>query len=229
MLTLAAALICALGLDGLRGELGPPAAMPPAEAGLVAAAQWALWLLAAYAVAVVTVAAALVALRRPGPIARVTPLVPAALRPLLGALLGVALTAVPAAAASPLPPPAGAAPVTSADPFDWLAPADAISQIDTAAVQRSGVPRRAPPRPQLPPTVRVGVGDCLWSLAARDLAARHLGSRPADITVAWRRWYAANRATIGPDPGLLRPGEVLRVPAPTGPTNPSNRDTGRRP
>jgi hypothetical protein len=77
--------------------------------------------------------------------------------------------------------------------------------------------------------VRVGVGDCLWSLAARDLAARHLGSRPADITVAWRRWYAANRATIGPDPGLLRPGEVLRVPAPTGPTNPSNRNTGRHP
>jgi hypothetical protein len=34
-----------------------------------------------------------------------------------------------------------------------------------------------------------------------------------DIAAAWPRWYAANRAVIGPDPGLIRPGQELMPPS----------------
>jgi nucleoid-associated protein YgaU len=52
-------------------------------------------------------------------------------------------------------------------------------------------------------------GDTLW-----DIAARHLGPHPTDaeITRAWPRWYAANRAAIGVNPALIHPGLVLRAP-----------------
>jgi hypothetical protein len=53
-------------------------------------------------------------------------------------------------------------------------------------------------------------GDALW-----DIAARHLGphATAADVAREWPRWYAANRDVIGPDPGVIRPGELLRPPA----------------
>lgn len=52
-------------------------------------------------------------------------------------------------------------------------------------------------------------GDTLW-----DLAARHLGpgATPAQIAAEWPRWYAANRASIGPDPDLIHPGQRLVPP-----------------
>ena len=61
----------------------------------------------------------------------------------------------------------------------------------------------------LPDHVVVRRGDTLW-----DLAARHLGpgATSADVAEEWPRWYAANLATIGPDPDLLLPGQELTVP-----------------
>jgi resuscitation-promoting factor RpfA len=52
-------------------------------------------------------------------------------------------------------------------------------------------------------------GDALW-----DIAARHLGASAtaADIAREWPRWYQANRAVIGSDPALIRPGELLVPP-----------------
>ncbi len=52
-------------------------------------------------------------------------------------------------------------------------------------------------------------GDTLW-----DLAARHLGPNAGDaeIAAAWPQWHEANRATIGDDPDLLLPGQLLRPP-----------------
>jgi len=58
-------------------------------------------------------------------------------------------------------------------------------------------------------TVVVAPGDTLWAIAARHLPP---GSAEARIAAAWPAWYAANAATIGPDPGLIRPGQVLVVP-----------------
>jgi LysM repeat protein len=57
----------------------------------------------------------------------------------------------------------------------------------------------------------VGPGDTLWSIAAE-----HLAPDADDVTIAreWPAWYAANVGTIGSDPNLLRPGQVLHPPQP---------------
>jgi nucleoid-associated protein YgaU len=51
----------------------------------------------------------------------------------------------------------------------------------------------------------------LWEIAARQLGP---GVSDREITVTWHEWYAANRTVIGPDPGLIRPGQHLRAPHP---------------
>jgi hypothetical protein len=61
--------------------------------------------------------------------------------------------------------------------------------------------------------VVVRPGDSLWSIAADRLGPR---ATDAQVAVAWPRWYAANADVIGPDPGLIRPGQHLRVPGPVG-------------
>ena len=71
------------------------------------------------------------------------------------------------------------------------------------------VPRTAPPTRG---TVTVAAGDSLWAIAARHLGA---GATRQQIAHEWPRWYAANRALIGPDPHLIRVGQVLMMPAPT--------------
>ncbi|WNV74738.1 LysM domain-containing protein [Geodermatophilus sp. DSM 44513] len=57
-------------------------------------------------------------------------------------------------------------------------------------------------------------GECLWDIAAADLA-RRTGGTPSDAQVATAvaAWWQANAAVIGPDPDLLLPGQVLRPPA----------------
>ena len=61
--------------------------------------------------------------------------------------------------------------------------------------------------------VVVRAGDSLWSLAAARLPAT---SGPDEIEKAWRAVYAANRAEIGADPSLIRPGQRLHLPGTTG-------------
>lgn len=57
--------------------------------------------------------------------------------------------------------------------------------------------------------VIVRPGDSLWRIAAA-----HLGptATATQIATAWPRWYAANRAVIGPDPNLIQPGQRLLPP-----------------
>lgn len=52
-------------------------------------------------------------------------------------------------------------------------------------------------------------GDTLWGIAARRLGGK---ASPAEIDAEWRRWYAANRAAVGPDPDLIRAGLRLTPP-----------------
>ena len=68
-----------------------------------------------------------------------------------------------------------------------------------------------PPRPEVAAhdAVTVRRGDTLWSIAARHLAA---GASDAEVARAWPRWYAANRAVIGENPDLIRPGMRLVPP-----------------
>jgi nucleoid-associated protein YgaU len=64
-------------------------------------------------------------------------------------------------------------------------------------------------RREMSTTVIVAPGDSLWTIATR-----HLGPGASDgaITAAWHRLYAANRALIGADPGVILPGQRLTVP-----------------
>ncbi len=67
-------------------------------------------------------------------------------------------------------------------------------------------------------TVMVAPGDTLWGLAADQLGPDASDQQTA---AAWPELYALNRDLIGPDPGLIEPGQRLVLP-------PSGHDGGRR-
>ncbi len=60
--------------------------------------------------------------------------------------------------------------------------------------------------------VQVNAGDSLWKIAARELGP---AATDAQIAVDWPYWYSANRAAIGRDPNLLKPGVRLSEPSVT--------------
>ncbi len=95
--------------------------------------------------------------------------------------------------------------------------------VDAAGTTPPGVaqpPAAAPPVPACergtPPiaaaAVTVRSGDSLWAIAARSLP---ISATEAEIDREWRRWWRANRSTIGADPNLVVPGQVLSRPAST--------------
>jgi nucleoid-associated protein YgaU len=129
--------------------------------------------------------------------------------------LGV-LVAPVAAGAHPPPRPA---PVSSAAPTvpgpAW--PSEPAAPTVPGPSWPSHQPANHPPPAPRPAahdrsaeTVRVRPGDSLWLLAARRLGPH---ADAEQIGAEWPRWYAANRAVIGPDPDLIVPGQVLHTPA----------------
>jgi len=135
--------------------------------------------------------------------------VPVALRRALLVLCGAALTSGLAA-----PAMAGGTMSTGA-----VAPAQLLTGLrlpERAAVTPAAHPDRAPQPTvgQATPetTVVVAPGDTLWDLAAERLGPHHGDDKTA---AAWRALYALNRDLIGPDPGLIEPGQRLVLP-PTG-------------
>lgn len=160
-------------------------------------------------------------------------LLPRLLHGLLAAALGGALVlgAGPDALAAGSPSPSPAAPAgTSTAP---ARPASAAlgpaygSPAPAPDLPDPGWTPQQPPAPPVLPAADVGLvsahgragpvedrvvvrrGDTLWAIAARHLGA---GASAGQIAREWPRWYAANRAVIGPDPDLLRPGQHLRPP-----------------
>jgi nucleoid-associated protein YgaU len=146
--------------------------------------------------------------------------------------LAPAASAVPGASSRPpatAPVPllrgtshAGTAPAHSG-PTLSPAPHEAVPSGDPSGDPSGHPPRRAgtgragmptPPNRPSPDAVTVRAGDSLWLIAARRLGP-HPGA--AQVVAEWPRWYAANRAAIGPDPDLIRPGQVLHAPAATTP------------
>lgn len=93
----------------------------------------------------------------------------------------------------------------------------------SGAPEPGWVPTRPAVRPQPPmqalePPVRnadlgegvvVHRGDSLWSIVA---AALGPGATDAEVAAQWPRWHEHNKAVIGPDPDLLRPGQILLAP-----------------
>ncbi|MGN6299787.1 MAG: LysM peptidoglycan-binding domain-containing protein [Angustibacter sp.] len=153
---------------------------------------------------------------------------PGLLRPVVCGLLalGVSTTvAGPALAAThrpPLPSAAWSAPVAEAavppstprprpaalPSAGWVPDGGGPARGRPTARLVTGAPHRAAPAAG----VVVHTGDSLWTIVARALGP---GASDARVAGEWPRWYAANRATIGDDPDLLRPGTVLHGPART--------------
>lgn len=114
-------------------------------------------------------------------------------------------------------PPVAAPPAADADATVSGGPADAAEPIPVVPVAAplpapdDTAPHAVPPAPA--GTIEVRAGDTLWGLAARTLGP---DATDAAIAAEWPRWYAANAATIGPDPDILTPGQVLVVPTSDG-------------
>ncbi len=130
-------------------------------------------------------------------------------RRLLYAACGVAL--VPLAA-----PPAHADPhLVAPHPAPVNGPALArLAGLPLPERAESGPSRHASPGPRTSawsPEIIVGPGDTLWGLAARTLPEH---APAAAITRRWHALYRSNRAVIGADPDLIRPGQHLHLPRP---------------
>ena len=85
----------------------------------------------------------------------------------------------------------------------------AAAVLDGLPLPDRAVGRRKEPRRPAPATVLVAPGDTLWSIAAAGLP---LGAGDARIGRRWHAIYAANRDLVGPDPDLIEPGQLLRLP-----------------
>ncbi|AXH95821.1 LysM peptidoglycan-binding domain-containing protein [Ornithinimicrobium avium] len=100
-------------------------------------------------------------------------------------------------------------------PVPGWTPTAAARSPRTGTVGEVGLVSTAPgaSRPAADEVVVVHAGDTLWDIAARALGER---ATDQDVAEAWPRWYAANRATIGEDPDLIRPGQQLVAPTEEG-------------
>jgi len=184
------------GWDGDTGQVGD-------------ALTWAVLALAGLLLARAALTALLrTAGRLPGPLGRAAArlgrtLRPGLLRRLTAAVLGLGVPDVGSVAALP---PASAQVADPAVARTTVAGLVARSPMPTILTAAAATTQRAR---TTPPAAVVAPGDSLW-----DIARRHLppGASSAQIARAWPRWYAANRAEIGPDPALLRPGMRLRDP-----------------
>lgn len=111
----------------------------------------------------------------------------------------------------------GVSAVTLVGPTPVLAdrtdPPPAATRLDLDGLPLPDLPVSSPgparPDRQDPPRHVVATGDTLWAIAAAHLSA---DASNTAVDRAWRRWYAANRAVIGPDPDLITPGQLLLPP-----------------
>ena len=147
---------------------------------------------------------------------------PLAVRRLAALLLGLGLVGAPLALAIPAQADRTVAAATHrADPTE--PPVD-MPALDRWTPDRPVAPAAASSQPAEPLAllvtrphrgrvvsdhVVVRRGDTLWDIAARGLGP---SASVADIAASWPGWYAANRSTIGPDPDLILPGQLLRPP-----------------
>lgn len=105
----------------------------------------------------------------------------------------------PAAGAPPTDPTASATPAPGASgPSQPGAPAGA-----------GAAPQVRPPGATPAHDVVVAPGDSLWRIAEQHLPP---GSDAGRVAAEWPRWWSTNRAVVGDDPDLIRPGQHLSPP-----------------
>ncbi len=207
------------GGPGALAHAAPDRSLPLVLA--LALAGFALWLTA-------TVLAGLAA-QAPGATGRwatatLRRLAPRAVRNTLAVTLGLTVLTSTAGAAQAASPVGHVATTQSAPTFslDWPVPSPPVVDLDRPAPNVhhdpsrglslvTPVPRRVPVPQEIPAdTVVVQPGDSLWQIAASHLPR---GAGRDAIERAWHQWYRTNRAVIGPDPGLIQPGQHLTPPA----------------
>lgn len=118
----------------------------------------------------------------------------------------------PVTSGAPGPTSTPATPAPTQTPTGEAAAPTADRGWEPAPVPTDGGPLvRAETRPQAGPAeIVVAPGDSLWSIVATQLGPL---ATAADVAATWPGWYQANASTIGPDPCLVLPGQVLRAPA----------------
>jgi hypothetical protein len=181
----------------LGGWLWPVVAAPEAagfESALVRVCAWVATAVTVWLWVGATLVATDAARGRPGPRRGV----PEVIRRGVLVLCGVAVTA---GLATPALAAGGSAPEPGVLAGLRLPERIAVSRVPAAA-------RPAPP-PPADDHVVVRPGDSLWSIAERRLGP---GATADETARAWPLLYAANREVVGPDPGLLEPGQRLVVP-----------------
>ncbi|MEP6761573.1 MAG: LysM domain-containing protein [Sporichthyaceae bacterium] len=197
-----------------------PAAFDDLLALVAAGVGWAVlsWLAVAL---LVSLAAA--AWRRAGRLDQVArAITPLALRRLAALLLGVGLVGAPVVLALPAQADRTVATATQiaqtaephADPpalERWTPdrPAPAVVSLGHPAEPLALLVSRPHRGRAVSDHVVVRRGDTLWDIAARALGP---DATAAEIAASWPRWHATNRSTIGPDPDLILPGQLLRPP-----------------
>lgn len=209
--------VTAAGPD-LQRAVDAAGAEPLLLAG-VAALAWAAWLWGALGL-LLTALSALPGIT--GALARALArrVLPAGARRAAALALGVGLVTGGPALAACVPSPGAPPPTLVAAAESSAAPAGPVPDWPaTPATPATPVPAADPP-PPVPdwPAPAEGEhvvlrGECLWTVAAADLA-RRTGRTPTDgeVAAAVVRWWHANAAVIGPDPDVLLPGQVLRPP-----------------
>ena len=136
-------------------------------------------------------------------------------------------TTAPATTAPATTAPATTAPAKAATPVSG--PATTPSTATPAAGPATAKPATTGPTIATPARVtpaRVGAGhvatrsiryrvvkgDTLWTLTARSLAATGRSSGPGNTATFLTRFYASNGTTVGSNPDLIVPGQVLTWP-----------------
>jgi hypothetical protein len=196
------------------GSLPAASTATPADAladvaAVFALAAW-LWLLVG---AVLAIAEAVTSRQGRGWAPRITP---AAWRRLVLSAVGIGLLSAPvgtAQASSGDSPQVITARYSPDQGAASASPAGAIRGLplpDRPVGRLIGVPRRDQAAPPTTERVTVRRGDSLWAIAERRLGP---DASVQAIATEWRRWYAVNRACIGPNPNLIYPGMVLHAPA----------------
>jgi resuscitation-promoting factor RpfA len=174
---------------------------------LVIAVGAALWYCARIALALFLLACER---RRPGSADWAVRCAPAGLRPLIrravvSGILGASLTGTAAWAAPPTDCWTGPGDVVVLDRAADCATAPAV----TTTLAPAPADQAPATTPKSTNRYEVQPGDSLWSITGALLST----SDPTAVSAAWPTLWGANRDLIGQEPGLIKPGLELTVPA----------------
>jgi len=211
---------------GTSGVLAAVTTPGPADFDdlLALAAAGAAWAVLGWLAAGLLLSMASQARHRDGRLARLAQAItPLAVRRLAALLLGLGLVGAPLAVALPAQADrnvataeeranADAPPVDLPGLEEWTPdrPAPAVASSGKTAEPLTLLVSRPHRGRGVSDHVVVRRGDTLWDIAARALGP---DASIADIAASWPRWHAANTSTIGPDPDLILPGQLLRPPS----------------